>query len=375
MSTAERYPVVVVGAGPAGLATSAELRRRGIEHVVLERGSAPGHTWMHLYDSLTLHTGKHLSSLPRMSFDRRVGIFPTRGDFVSYLHRYVEVFELPVETGRAVTAVERENSGWVVRTAKGDVRADAVVMATGIVASPRVPEVRGRERFRGRVMHSIEYRRPAGYAGKRVLVIGVGNSGGEIASELAAAGARVTVAVRSGANVVPLRVAGIPTQYLSFAMRKLPVGVRRSIAAGVGRITELRRGPSPLPRPGHGPLDAIPLIGFHLVDAIKSGKVQVRGGIAELTETGVRFTDGKEEPFDEVIFATGFAAAIGPLGTLVRSDARGFALRTDRVTSADQPDLYFVGHTYDVTGGLYNISKDAALAASRIAASRTRGEA
>jgi hypothetical protein len=156
-------------------------------------------------------------------------------------------------------------------------------------------------------------------------------------------------------------------------MRKLPLGVRRRIATGVGKITEMRRGPSPLPRPAHSPLDAIPLIGFHLVDAINSGTVHVRGGLAELTETGVRFADGSEEPFDELIFATGFTAAMGPLGNLVRTDAKGFALRTDRVTSADQPDLYFVGHTYDATGGLYNISKDAALAAARIATSRKRG--
>jgi pyruvate/2-oxoglutarate dehydrogenase complex dihydrolipoamide dehydrogenase (E3) component len=117
------------------------------------------------------------------------------------------------------------------------------------------------------------------------------------------------------------------------------------------------------------------LIGFHLVDAIRSGKVQVRGAIMELTETGVRFADGTAEPFDEVILATGFTAAIGPLGGRVRTDAKGFALRTDRVTSADQPNLYFVGHTYDATGGLYNIAKDAAIAADRIAASRKRGVA
>src|SRR5215207_6234188 len=102
LSTAERHAVVVVGGGPAGLATSAELRRRRIEHVILERGDAAGHTWMHLYDSLTLHTGKHLSSLPGMSFDRRVPLFPKRSDFVAYLHRYLEVMELPLETGRAV---------------------------------------------------------------------------------------------------------------------------------------------------------------------------------------------------------------------------------------------------------------------------------
>ena len=367
MSTAERYPVVIVGGGPAGLATSAELRRRRIEHVVLERGEAAGHTWMNLYDSLTLHTGKHLSTLPGMSFNRHVPIFPSRRDFVAYLHRYVEVFELPIETGKLVTAVERNGSGWVVRTNAGDMGATAVVMATGIVSAPRMPSIAGRERFRGRVMHSVEYRRPSGFQGRRVLVVGVGNSGGEIGSELANFGANVTMAVRTGANVVPRELAGIPIQYIVFAMRRFPKRVRQEFARIVGRLTELRRGKPVLPKPPYGPLDAIPLIGFHLVDAICSGRIAVRPSVAELTETGVRFTDGVEEPFDDIILATGFTPALSPLGGRVRTDAKGFALRTDRVTSADQPGLYFVGHSYDSTGGLYNIRRDSALAAERIA--------
>ena len=375
MSTAERYPVVVVGGGPAGLATSAELRRRGIEHVVLERGDGAGHSWANLYDSLTLHTGKHLSTLPGMPFDRRVPLFPSRRDFVDYLHRYVEVLDVPLETGRTVTAIERSDDEWRVRTNRGDLTAGDIVVATGIIASPRLPVIPGRERFRGRVMHSVEYRRPAGFAGRRVLVVGVGNSGGEIGSELANAGASVTIAVRSGANVMPRQIAGIPTQYLSFAMRALPKPVRTMLAALVGRITELRRGKPVLPKPAHGPLDAIPLIGFHLVDAIRAGKVTVRAGVMSLTETGAQFMDGVEEPFDDVILATGFTAALAPLGSLVRTDAKGFALRTDRVTSADQPHLYFVGHSYDATGGLYNIKRDSALAAERIAAGARRGAA
>jgi cation diffusion facilitator CzcD-associated flavoprotein CzcO len=375
LSTAERYPVVVVGGGPAGLATSAELRRRGIEHVVLERGDTVGHSWANLYDSLTLHTGKHLSALPRMPFDRSVPLFPSRRDFVDYLHRYVEVLGLPIETGRTVTAIERRNDEWLVRTDRGDITARDVVVATGIIASPRVPAIPGRERFRGGVTHSVEYRRPEGFAGRRVLVVGVGNSGGEIGAELANAGARVTIAVRSGANVMPRQIAGIPVQYLSFAMQALPRGVRTVLAGIVGRITELRRGKPVLPKPAHGPLDAIPLIGFHLVDAIQAGKVTVRGGVMALTESGARFTDGVEEPFDDVILATGFTAALAPLGNLVRTDAKGFAVRTDRVTSADQPHLYFVGHSYDATGGLYNIKRDSALAAERIAAGARRGAA
>src|SRR5687767_14987168 len=265
-----------------------------------------------------------------MPFDRRVPLFPSRSDFVAYLHRYVEAFELPIETGRTVTAMERRNDEWLVRTDRDDIAARDVVVATGIIASPRLPVIPGRERFRGRVMHSVEYRRPAGFAGRRVLVVGVGNSGGEIASELANAGARVTIAVRSGANVMPRQIAGIPTQYLSFAMRALPKPVRTLLAGLVGRITELRRGKPVLPKPAHGPLDAIPLIGFHLVDAIQAGKVTVRGGVTELTEGGARFTDGVEEAFDDVILATGFTAALAPLGSLVRTDAKGFAVRADR---------------------------------------------
>jgi cation diffusion facilitator CzcD-associated flavoprotein CzcO len=361
--------VVVVGGGPAGLATSAELRRRRIEHVVLERGDAPGHSWANLYDSLTLHTGKHLSALPRMSFGRHVPLFPSRRDFVAYLHRYVEQLDLPIETGRTVTAMERRNDEWLVRTNRGDIAARDVVVATGIIASPRIPPIPGRALFRGRVLHSVEYRRPADFAGRRVLVVGVGNSGSEIGSELANAGVRVTIAVRSGANVVPRQLAGIPIQYLSFAMRALPARARSAIANVFGRITDLRRGKPVLPRPAHGPLEAIPLIGFHLVDAIRAGKVAVRGGVTALTESGARFVDGVEEPFDDVILATGFTAALAPLEHLVRTDAKGFAVRTDRVTSADQPHLYFVGHSYDATGGLNHIRRDSALAAERIAAS------
>jgi cation diffusion facilitator CzcD-associated flavoprotein CzcO len=359
--------VLVVGAGPAGLAAAQQLAARGLAPVVLERGDVPGFTWANLYDSLVLHTGKRMSSLPGLPFPRRYPTFVPRQAFWDYLRGYADHFGIPVETGSPVTSVARANGGWVVRTARSEWRARAVVMATGIVANPIVPPFPGRERFRGRVLHSVEYRRPDPFRGRRVLMVGVGNSGGEIASELAAAGATVTVAVRSGANVVPLTILGLPIQYVSFWVRKLPHPARDLIVALVQRITVLRRGPPVLPRPPHGPLDAIPLIGFHLVNAIRAGTIAVRPGLAEFTADGVRFSDGRAEPFDDVILATGFAAALAPLGDLVRRDAKGFALRVDRVASADHPGLYFVGHNYDAGGGLYNIGVDSRLTAARVA--------
>ena len=386
----ERFPVVVVGAGPAGLATSRELAARGVTHVVLERGDSVAHSWANSYDSLTLHTGKHMSALPGMRIPREAPLFVPRAEFVRYLSDYARRFELPIRPRWDVRRVERITTGddrWRVHAAtpRGDatIACRDLIIATGIMANPRVPTIAGADAFQragGQLIHSVVYRRPDEFIGKRILVVGVGNSGGEIASELARAGkehrnTHVTVAVRSGANVVPREIFGVPIQYLAFYIRKLPRRAREAVVRLVGKIVEKRRGPPVLPRPSHGPLDAIPLIGFNLVDAIRDGLVEVRGGIERLTARGAIFADGKsptEEPFDVVILATGFAPALASLGQLIRLDTKGFALRSDRVTSADHDGLYFVGHNYDATGGLYNIARDAGLVAEEL--EKGRGE-
>src|SRR5206468_7079696 len=146
-----------------------------------------------------------------------------------------------------------DGGAWTVHAGGGEggrvLRASVVVVATGIVANPRIPRFAGQERFTGRILHSVEYKRPDPYADRRVLVVGVGNSGAEIASEIARAGGEVTIAVRSGANVVPLTLAGLPIQYVSYRVRKLPRSFQDGAVALFGFITELRRGPPVLPRP------------------------------------------------------------------------------------------------------------------------------
>ena len=368
----EQVDVVVVGGGPAGLATSQQLRAHRVAHRVLERGDTVGHSWANLYDSLTLHTGKHMSSLPDLPFPRSAPLFVPRREFWEYLRRYASTFELPIETGREVQHITRGDDGWTLATTRGPLHAEVVVVATGIVTNPRAPRLPRQERFAGRITHSVTYQRPDPYTGRRVLVVGVGNSGAEIASEIAHAGGKVTIAVRSGANVVPLTLAGLPIQYVAYWVRKLPRHVQEAAVGLVRLITELRRGKPVLPRPAYSPLDAIPVIGFHLVDAIAQGLIDVRSGIAELTADGARFTDGTIGAFDDIILATGFTAALGPLGRLVEVDPKGFARRRDRVVSLDQSRLYVVGHNYDATGGLYNISRDARLAARLIAAELSR---
>jgi len=368
------WPVIVIGGGPSGLASSQQLKQRGIEHVVLERGEQVGATWRQLYDSLRLHSGRHLSVLPGMAFPRSVPLFPSRRDVIDYLERYAAHFALPVRTGIDVTAITREGDSWRVATTAGPFTAAALIVATGIVASPRVPEFPGQELFGGRLLHSSAYHRPGDVSGQKVLVVGVGNSGGEIAAELAKAGRDVDVAVRSGANVVPLTLFGVPIQYLGYVLLKLPKPLRDGIAEIVRRGIELRRGPSPLPRPAFGPLDEIPIIGFNLVDAIKGGRIKVRPGIARLEADGVVFTDGTRSGYDAILLATGYQAAIEPLGPLARRDHHGNALRRDRIASADQPALFFVGHNHDTSGGINNIARDARLAAEAVAGVLAAGE-
>lgn len=364
-------PVVIVGAGAAGLATARELSRRRVRYRLLERGQAPGQTWRDLYDSLRLHTGRHMSGLPGLRMPRRTPLFPSRLDYQAYLRAYARDFEIEVETGRTVTAVRRAARCWHVAADGEQIEAAAVVIATGIVANPFVPVFRHRAIFEehgGQVLHSVQYRRPAPFLGRRVLIIGVGNSGSEIGSELARAGVAVDIAVRSGANVVPLTLAGVPIQYLAAVVRRLPRRAQLLVANTVRRIGELRRGPPVLPPALKGPLDAIPLIGFHLVDEIRAGRVRVRPGVEAFTPTGVRFFDGSTADYDVVILATGFRPALGLLGDTVQCDIDGFPARVDRVTSADHAGLFFVGHNYDLRGGLLNIADDAPVAAERIAA-------
>lgn len=362
-------PVAVIGAGPAGLATSRELSRLRLDHVVLERGSRVGHTWSNLYDSLVLHTGKHLSALPGMPFPRQTALFPTRLEFLDYLERYARTFGLPVQTGTLATGLVRDRGEWAITASAGAIlQARAVVIATGIVSNPHLADLPGRDTFGGRIMHSADYRRPEGFRSRRVLVAGAGNSAGEIAAELAANGALVTIAVRSGARVVPRQLLGIPIQYLAVALSGLPPSVQRAVAAATSRASELIRGRAVLPRPHGGKCSDVPLIGFHLVDALRAGSIRLKGGIAKLTAHGAHFVEdaGAEESFDDIILATGYRAAIGLLGDRIRRDSCGFAARRRRVVSCDQSDLYFVGHNYDTRGALRNIAQDATLAAKLI---------
>jgi cation diffusion facilitator CzcD-associated flavoprotein CzcO len=368
-------PVIIVGAGAAGLATAACLKRVEVPSVILEASDDIATTWRSLYDRLHLHTIKQLSGLPGYPMPAKAPRYLARDEVVAYLRDYARHFDLRIETAQRVTRAYRRNALWVVETPQGERTSQALVSTTGVFANPDEVSYPGQDTYTGRIERASTYREPSGYAGKRVLIIGSGNTGAEIAIDLAEHGVETSVSIRAGANVVPRELVGIPIQRWAHVIAALPGPMTRPIAAVMLRNSARRQQKAGVPRPTGTVIGrpGVPVIGLDFLRLAKSGAIAIRPGIQQFTPSAVVFADGREEFYDVVIFATGYRPALDYLDGLLTLDEGGRPAR-DGVRSTDQPDLYFVGMQYDTRGTLFNISNEAPLAAMLIAASLKQGK-
>jgi putative flavoprotein involved in K+ transport len=239
--------VVIVGAGPAGLATAATLRARGIDATIIERGRV-GEPWRSRYDRLHLHTIRSLSHLPGYRIPRDFGRWIARDQFVQYLERYAAHHRLVPRFGVDATRIDRDNGYWTVRTTAGTIPARVVVVATGYTRLPHLPRWPGT--FDRPVVHSVDYRNPQPYHDQDVLIVGAGNSGTEIAVDLVEGGARrVRIAVRTPPNILRRDVKGFPIQLLGIVFRRLPPRLLDPLFFGLERATIPDLSACGLPRP------------------------------------------------------------------------------------------------------------------------------
>ena len=343
----------MVGAGPAGLASAAALARSGKSTVILERAGVAA-AWSLRYDRLQLHTVRWLSDLPGYAIPRSFGKWPSRDRVVDYLCRYADHHALDVRTGVDVERIERDGAGWVLETSDGPFRAERVVVATGNNNVAFVPDWPGS--FAGRIVHSSDYRNAEPYRGRRVMVVGGGNSGAEIAVDLADGGAAdVLLSVRTPPSIVRRDILGFPSQVLGIASMHMPVTVVDRVAATMRRLAfpDLDRyGLTAPARPYSEFLRrrVIPIVDVGLADAVRAGRVRVVAAVTGIDGATVVLADGTSHPVDDVIAATGFRTGLEPLvGHLGVLDEHGRPL----VHAADQhpaaPGLHFVG--YQVTLG------------------------
>ncbi|MGW2910688.1 flavin-containing monooxygenase [Streptomyces asoensis] len=363
-------PVYVIGGGPGGLATAYALRAQGVRAVVVEKADGVGASWRCHYDRLHLHTTRRLSALPGLAIPRRFGRWVSRDDMVRYLEKYAEVHELEIVTGVEVSRVERtaDGTGWVLHATGGrELVGSAVVVATGYNHTPHLPRWPGLDTFTGDLAHACGYRSGKEYAGRDVLVVGVGNTGAEIAVDLVESGAgRVRLAVRTVPHLVRRSTAGWPAQYSGILVRRLPVGLVDRICRVLAKASIPDLSAQGLPRPGTGLYTrarqgAIPVQDVGLIDAVRKGRVEIVAAVEGFEDDGkVVLADGSRIAPDAVVAATGYVRAledmVGHLGVL---DDRGAPVAHGARAPKDAPGLYFTGFTTPISGTLRELAIDA----------------
>jgi putative flavoprotein involved in K+ transport len=363
MPPTENADVVIVGAGPSGLSAAGALKRRGLEPVVLEQDEHVGARWSGRYERLHLHTVRRFSGLAHYGMPKDYPRYVHKDLFAGYLQDYAGRLGLDVRLGVRVKQIARANGGWLVASDRTTVRAKVVIVATGTYNVPTIPDWPGMDDFRGRVVHSGDYHSGREFADARALVIGVGNSGAELATDLVEQGAAfVAIAVRTPPPIMPRDLFGmLPVQLLGLAFTPVPAprlldragNVVRRIGTGDLRKYGLGKaawGPFTARRP------AVIDVGF--LRELKAGRIHVRPNVERLTRDGVVFVDGTEERFDVIVTATGFSSALAELLDVPEAVGERGRPRFRSGRTTPYPGLYFLGFDETTRGVLFEANRD-----------------
>jgi putative flavoprotein involved in K+ transport len=372
----ERPDVAVVGAGPAGLAAAAQLQRRGLRPLVLERGDALAARWRARYEGLRLNTFRAFSQLPGTRLPRDVGRYAPREAFIAYLEGYARDHGLEVRLGVEAQRIEHQpHGGWQVLSPDGSFASRNVVVATGWDAVPHLPGWAAEPSFEGRLLHAAEVEELSGFRDRRVLVVGAGNSGIDLAGLLVRAGANVTVSMRTPPNIFPRDWLGVPLGLSVLMAEHLP---NRPVDA-LGRFIQWQvygnLSPYGIPHAPQGFMTRFrraginPAVDDGFVSALKAGRARVVGEVERLERTGAILTGGDRWPADDVICATGYRRGLEQLvGHLDVLDERGVPRYADGAPAdPDTPGLYFAGFRVALSGSIRVAGKHARRIAAAIA--------
>ncbi|OWM86632.1 hypothetical protein CDL15_Pgr015667 [Punica granatum] len=316
---------VIVGAGPSGLAAAACLRERGISSVVLERSNCIASLWqLKTYDRLRLHLPKQFCELPLMGFPPTYPTYPTKQQFIAYLESYARNFDIQPRFNETVSRAEYDQmlGLWFVTSVglKGAVTRYVsrwLVVATGENAEAVVPEIDGMEEFGRPIRHTSLYKSGEEFRGKKVLVVGCGNSGMEVCLDLCNHNATPSLVVRDTVHVLPREMLGRSTFGLSMWLLKwFPMRLVDRFLLLVSWIMLGDTTRFGLDRPTLGPLELknlygkTPVLDVGTLAKIKSGDIKISQSIKQLKHHTVEFVNGKVEHFDAIILATGYKSNV-----------------------------------------------------------------
>jgi cation diffusion facilitator CzcD-associated flavoprotein CzcO len=371
----DRY--CIIGAGPSGLATARSFARDGISFDILDRHHDVGGIWDLANERTPMYETAHfISSRTQSAFDdfpmpESYPDYPGWKHVLAYIRAFADRYGLRerVEFGVDVARVEPVGDGWVVQLSSGETRKyRGVVCAVGHNWDPLLPEYPGR--FDGNAYHSFHYRSPSEFAGKRVLVVGGGNSGCDIACDAAAHAEQAFISVRRGYHFLPKHIFGQPTDAFFRNGPQLPAWLAQPLLTLLLRMLVGRPERYGLPKPDHKVLESHPIVNSQLLHYLAHGDISAKPDIKELRGDRVLFTDGTEERVDLIVYATGYRATIPFLAPSVVPLDQGASSLFLNIFPDGRKNLFMVGH-FETDGAAYPIvSKQADLITALILAER-----
>lgn len=319
--------VVIIGGSQAGLAIGHHLAQRGLRFVILDAGPEVGHAWRSRWDSLRLFTPAQYSSLPGMAFPSPKDTYPSKEEVATYLSSYVSTFDLPVRLNSKVTSLSRRDEGYVVGTPTDEFPATQVVVATGPFQTPFIPAVAGDFDDEVFKIHSADYRHPAQLPEGRVLVVGGGNSGFQIATELATV-REVDLAVGKRVPSLPQRLLGKDLFWWLSGIGFMKISTDSRLGRKVAK-RDVLIGSSPR--------------------GLRRSAVTLRKRLTGAAGRRAIFDDGSEQHVDAIVWATGYRPDYSWIDIPGIKDARGGVIHRRGVT--DAAGLLFIGLTWQHTRG------------------------
>lgn len=361
--------VLIIGAGPAGLAVAGRLRKQGIPFEIVEKTDKVAWSWHNHYDRLCLHTVKQLSALPHLPFPEYYPLYVPRKDLAQYYENYAKTFNIQPHFNSAVNAIRKNQADkWEVTTENSKTfEAPHVVVATGVNRVPNAPTWEGQDSFEGTIIHSRTYKNTVPFKGKRVLIIGMGNTGAELALDCAENDVAVAISVRSPVAIVPRDVNGRPVQLTARKLAKLPLGIGDWLGTQIRKIVIGDLTPYGLTMDRRHPTQILcdtgktPVIDLGTVEQIKAGKIKIIGDISHFYAKGVALKDGSTHECDAVILATGYKAKIEDFIENAATLVDRYQVPKAPVATGEHKGLYFVGFdNYKLGGILGTIINDSA---------------
>ncbi len=367
-------PNLIIGAGPAGLAIAGWLRSMDLPFEVLEKSDKISYSWHNHYDRLCLHTVKQLSHLPHMPFPDDYPLYVPREKLVQYYEAYAEEFRIFPHYNSELISLKRQGNEWIATTQdETSIRADNVILATGVNRVPYEPTWPGQESFHGEISHCRHYKNPLPFQGKQVLIVGFGNTGAEIALDLSENNLQPAISVRGEINVVPRDLNGRPVQLTARKLAKLPFGMGEKIGTMIRKRYFGDLGKYGLRVSKLSPTQQLmetgktPVIDLGTIDHIKKGRIKIYPDIKRFVENGVEFVDGEIERFDAVLLATGYRPQLESFMDSTENLLDKYGCPQSPIGSGSYQNLYFLGFdNYKLGGILGTIFADSELIATTI---------